>query len=1111
MGPGFRPSAPARALKWDYEVHPVETRGSGEGGAVFGTAPAFDTYPANVTQPPVRVYWNCPAPLPDKPVEVIIDYRRSVPVTKFVHYFDRTGKRSSWKAAAVSVSDDGKQWAERQAFTALAPDYPQVLALHQPQAARFYRIEVREMTDKVEKLHTDEIETWYGTTIGRIDAPAAVQSEPLEVMVRVLSPDAPLEGGSLRWSGAAGRIDAAPQTPLPDIPAGGSAEVAVKITPRQAGEIPLVLELQAGGFSIDRQPWTLRVRPKLVLKTTTPPGAATLTAGGEITVSGTVTNGGSTPAEGVRVSWMDASVNAGNLPPGGSAEFSLKTLAVPGYHEGLLTAAAGGGERSVLRRGVICPGTDRFVLQSREAETQWISNGIELKMESALTGGRGAFGGWLMLFSGAGATIPMKSTGTPEAPQLAADIGGAVLRLRPGLHSETGDPHFDYEVIPHDPESLTPASTKFTVRVAVNDPRTLFRPHFDVFRKEDGPKHGYGDHTHYSPTRMLSVQTNAGTVSMVPDTDNMEWGFAGDFSMNATLNVDLSGADPAETKVWQPLLKGPRKFRFTLPMRGGDWWDAYRHVVKDLFKFEQARQWAMPLTQMQMLSVRQMERQENWSPIFNTMRSYPGVDFHFNFYGSTYTIPAFYSYYLATDDKTAKAKAESVVTWLVQNQTNGGPLDGGWYSQYLVKGVPPSFALEGTDQAGNRWMLPHSTGSSVKTLLWYWEASGKQDARVLAAARKGCDFLLIRQHENGSWPYAYDLNGKSVSDLPDAGQIWCVWALWKMHQFTGGEKYRAAALKAKDFFVKTFADNHVYQGYWEDVSGGSNPAARSWETYEAAIACQVFADMGERELALRVARDSAVSLWTRVTTTRKYETAYGQTIEQGAGGPSQAQSPMAGAAMQRMYEISGDRFWNDLSGAVKAIHFCADPDQAYGMCAIAGWDECFSGTISPPVDNVNIMSPPGGVGRPVWNEWQTAQYAWLALDWLVREGNMRAPQHLHLDPLTMRGTVLGQSGRVKMPEERCDVTPMDHIDVNWAGYQNDTQYVLMLMNHQEACAVAVRPHEAHLDVWTRLPRILISGEKEGDWREIPVEKRGVQYSVNLPAKGTALLVWERIR
>ncbi|HEX2748253.1 MAG TPA: hypothetical protein VHM91_09675, partial [Verrucomicrobiales bacterium] len=617
LGPGFRSSPPVQAVKWDYQVHPVETRGTGDKGLVFGTAPAFDTYPASVSQPPVRVYWNCPAPLPDKPAEVIIDYHRPVPATRFVHYYDRTGKRSSWKTATLSSSTDGKEWVPRQVFPALEPDYPQILAIDQPQAARFYRIQVSAMTDNVEKLHTDEIETWYGTTLGGITAPvAAVQSEPVDVRVRVLSPDTPLEGGSLRLRGPAGGIEPPMEVQVPSIPAGGAAEVTVKVNPLQAGEIPLTVELHATGFTIDVRPWTLRARPKFVLKTATPSAAVITETGRRITVSGAITNEGSTPATGVKVTWLGCEGDAGNLTPGQSAPFSLTATAVPGYHEGLLTATASGGARSIIRRGVICPAADRFALKTKEAETQWASNGIELKMDAALSGG-GRFSGWLMLFSGAGATIPMKFTGTPEAPELAADIGGAVLRIRPGRQEDTGDQCFDYEVLPHDPESLTPASTKFTVRIAVNDPRTLFRPHFDVFTKEQGPKHGYGDHTHFSPTRLLSVQTDAGTVSMVPDTDNMTWGFAGDFSMNANFDIDLSGPDPAQTKIWQPLLKGPRKFRLTVPIRSGDWWDAYRHVVKDIFKFEQARQWAMPLTQMQMLSVRQMERQENWSPIFN--------------------------------------------------------------------------------------------------------------------------------------------------------------------------------------------------------------------------------------------------------------------------------------------------------------------------------------------------------------------------------------------------------------------------------------------------------------------------------------------------------------
>jgi hypothetical protein len=109
----------------------------------------------------------------------------------------------------------------------------------------------------------------------------------------------------------------------------------------------------------------------------------------------------------------------------------------------------------------------------------------------------------------------------------------------------------------------------------------------------------------------------------------------------------------------------------------------------------------------------------------------------------------------------------------------------------------------------------------------------------------------------------------------------------------------------------------------------------------------------------------------------------------------------------------------------------------------------------------------------------------------------------------MRGTVLGLPGRVKMPEERCDVTGIDHFDINWAGYQNDEKYVLVVMNHQEKVSVAVRLHEAHVDCYTRPPRILVGRGKE--YSEIPVVKKGVQYFVDIPEKHTAVLIWDRIR
>jgi hypothetical protein len=96
-----------------------------------------------------------------------------------------------------------------------------------------------------------------------------------------------------------------------------------------------------------------------------------------------------------------------------------------------------------------------------------------------------------------------------------------------------------------------------------------------------------------------------------------------------------------------------------------------------------------------------------------------------------------------------------------------------------------------------------------------------------------------------------------------------------------------------------------------------------------------------------------------------------------------------------------------------------------------------------------------------------------------------------------------------MPEEKCDVTGIEHIDINWVGCQNDMQYVLVIMNHKEGVTVMVRPHEAHLDVYTRTPRVLVGSGQE--YREVRVSKRGMQYQLDIPKKATALMVWDRIR
>ena len=128
----------------------------------------------------------------------------------------------------------------------------------------------------------------------------------------------------------------------------------------------------------------------------------------------------------------------------------------------------------------------------------------------------------------------------------------------------------------------------------------------------------------------------------------------------------------------------------------------------------------------------------------------------------------------------------------------------------------------------------------------------------------------------------------------------------------------------------------------------------------------------------------------------------------------------------------------------------------------------------------------------------------------MREANLRAPQYVMIDPERLRGTVLGGSGRIKMPEEKCDINGIEHYDYNWVGYQNDQYYVLLLMNHKEKLTLHVRPHEAHLGIYSRPPRILVSDNKAG-YQEAPVVKKGVQYELTLPEKGTALLIWDRIK
>lgn len=1093
---------PARSMKWDCYYNPVKVT-----SALQNIQCAFDGYPASVKHPVPYVSVKGGVPTPDKPAEIVVDYGRSIPVTKYVHYYNQFRAPCAWKDVDIYSSADQTKWTLVQSLDSIPPEYPQTLGIDSPVTSQFYKIVVKSLWPGAPRVDTYELETYYGVTVGNIRCASVVQSEPSMLSVRVANPDGKLRAAVLKLIAPKGALLPVAKVAVPAIARGSTAVVSLDITPLRCGPTPVAIELYSGKFLIDRTTYTICAAPKLAFGDVTPASAVIGKAGDLVSLTGKIINEGKRAAADVKVSWMGQSASLGNLQVGKSAAFRITARAKPGYSEGNVEASAYGLARATVRRGVICAVSDGFAIDTG-TKSIWKRDSDAVHISMAVGSKSKVSAKLELICSGAPcALVPVGGNA------LVAKVPAGVFVVRVA-QSAAGDTTLKCAVVPDDPNPLKTPWLDAELRLGVENPKVMFRPHIDWYTVEHGPNWPNPTWGHNSATRMLCIQTSDATLTMVPDTDNFAWGFTKDNQMTVLMQIPMAPYDQLKQGIWRPIFEAPQEFTLTLPAKKGDWWDAYRYVVTKLFKFEQPRQWAMPITQMQMLTTRELLSYQAWSERWQNVRVYSTDQVFWPFYATAYTLPAIYQWYLATDDATAKIKAEKVVDWLLSVQHNDAPMDGAWFTAYWAEGDP--LKMVGTDFVHNRWLIPHGTGAAVKTMLWYWNASGRKDDRVFAAARRGCDWMVRTMGDDGGWPYAFDLDGKRITDQCGAGQIWCTWSLWQMYKYTGETKYRDAAFKSRDFFKKKFMDVHRYVGYWEDTVGISkqnNTKIGSWECYEPAIATLVFAEMGDKALSLEAAKDVATHSWTRVISTRQYETGYGETTEQSLCGPSQAQSPMIGVAFHQVYEMTGDPLWSDLSGAVKAINFGADPDQEYGMVATSGWQQPLTGVYGPPYDNVRPAITPdmskGDYGRQLWTGWCTDQFAWLALNWLIREGNVRASQYFKIDPDTLRGTVLGESGRIKMPEEKCDVNGIDHYDINWVGYSNDLNYALLVMNHKERVRVAIRPHEAHLDVYTRTPRILIGSGKA--YEPVPVVKKGVQYFVDIPAKANAILVWDRIK
>ena len=710
-------------------------------------------------------------------------------------------------------------------------------------------------------------------------------------------------------------------------------------------------------------------------------------------------------------------------------------------------------------------------------------------------------------------------------PAYASTFPGGVFLLRPTAVRGKAGVALECKAISNQSPTTDNLLLHVEARLEVYDAEVMFRPHMDWYRAADGPNFPHLVSGFNSTTRMMCIQTSEGTVSLVPDTDHLVWGFDAKNAMVAQFDIDMSSPEPEPNGLWRAIQEAPREFRLDLPIVKGDWWDAYREVVQSYYRFEQARQWGMSLTRAQMLTTRNLLGPALWSEKQQMLTAIPGYDFFFNFYGATYAIPALYGWYLSTDNESAKTRALKCVDWMLKAQQKDGPLSGAWYSQYGYD--PAADALTGGDQAGNKAATPHATGSSVWTLLWYQRASKTKDEKVLAAARAGCEWLLKTQRADGSWPYLmapdgnpitkthapqeywplggwgrpFKTDGSNDETVSGAGQIWCAWALWKMSASTGDKRYKDAAVKYVDYFSKTFMHQHRYRGYWEDVSGSGAELALSWEGFEPSIAILAFTDMGLKDLAIEAGKDAAAWVWTRTISTRPYEGCYGQTTEQSICGPSQAQSPTVGLAFEVLYSETRDKLWSNYAGAAKAVNFALDPRQDYAMLDCGAWLNPFYESAQAAYGDIRPSS--GGLNMI----WCTAQFAQMALEWLVVEGNVRAPEYVSIDRGLFRGTVMGEPGRVLMPEEKCEVLSLGHNDINWIGYQNSRKFALLVLNHKEQSSVIIKPNPAQLGLDPNSVRILIGSGKS--YRQAKFAKVGSGLKITIPKGETALLVWDR--
>jgi hypothetical protein len=595
-------------------------------------------------------------------------------------------------------------------------------------------------------------------------------------------------------------------------------------------------------------------------------------------------------------------------------------------------------------------------------------------------------------------------------------------------------------------------------------------------------------------TRMAVLGFQGGTLCLVPGTDRGTLGFAGGAAQN-------------------DLLLGPQPTPLLLAALPGDWWNAYRFAVDEVYGFCEPRQ-TVPVSEMQYGVSRYLMSNDVWEPTLGTVRSWPANDLEmaaagyvdaFNFYGVPYSIPSYWARYVMSDDPLARQRCGSIARWLCRSgvRVAAGPARGAFFSnQRFPAGEPIKLDKQGCTQASTTILTTQATGAAVWSLLFYRHVSGENDAEINRTIEEGAAWLLHTQTPEGGWPYGHTLDGKPAAGAPSGGSVWNIRTLWRLGKESGDRKYLDAANRGRQWYLKTFVEPHHYHGYWEDMG----PDTR--EGYDAAVAAVTFAEMGDKQATVACGRDAVQWVFTRRIEPREATCSAGLVSEQYGWPPAAYCNPMMALAAYSAWQQSGDDSWRPFAMIPKATGWWYQPD---------------SGAMVWIVDATQMAPMVGPTFDSYWGDWCIAQSDALMLRWLVREMNRRlgdCPSFrvnengtvpfaakgtaAVLDEETLRGKLLGEEVQAWSPPGGLRPILPQHGQVNWLGLRSNRGVHVVLMNFADdapvRCELTSRAlHGASIEPET--VRIIAKGRASSQ----PWDGKA---SITLPRDGAAVLDWK---